>query len=71
MAGPPVLCFVIQTHCILKKHISIAEGYGQIYIKKLKQKIKKNKRRENIKRKLIIKKKRRGIEKNKEKQTPK
>jgi hypothetical protein len=39
--------------------------------KKLKQKIKKNKRREKIKRKLIIKKNRRGIEKNKEKQTPK
>jgi hypothetical protein len=39
--------------------------------KKLKQKIKKNKKREKIKRKLIIKKNRRGIEKNKEKQTPK
>jgi hypothetical protein len=38
MAGPPVLCFVIQTHCILKKHISIAEGYGQIYMKKIKTK---------------------------------
>lgn len=40
-------------------------------MKKIKTKNKENKRREKIKRKLIIKKNRRGIEKNKEKQTPK